>query len=188
MFLNKQDYYQLITFEDYNDVFNDKNDRLRLRLEASAQEFISTYTRQRYDVTKIFIEVISYSDTKAFVVGDVVIYVDVVYTCIADSTGNKPINVNYFSKTDPRNQLIVTTMVDIVLYNAHSLIVPNNVPTVRRIRYNSDSQVRKMDGSAIGTLMAIQNGDIMIDLPIYEDPQRGQNITYGSNLKRNNTY
>ena len=111
-----------------------------------------------------------------------------IFTCIKASDNRYPDDIVYFTQSDPRNGKIVEMLCDIVLYHLHSLIVPNNVPLIRRVRYNNDGQPKKMDGSVMGTLMAIQNGDIMLNIPIYTDENRGQNIIYGSNMKRNYSY
>ena len=113
---------------------------------------------------------------------------NLIFTCIAQSTGNMPDNLTYFIQSDPRAPEIIEIMIKVVLYNIHSLIVPQNIPKIRREQYNNDGQVRKMDGTAIGTLMAYANGDLMPDLPIVSDLQQGQNITWGSQMKRNNSY
>lgn len=231
MFLIEDDYYQVVSEQDFIDLF--ATEKARLKLEKSAQEFISMYIRQRYDVTKVFKEFSDWSLSNTYAIDDFFVYTEtafsatstyvlsdrvsydgniysakgaipsgtfnaadwtlicednLIYTCIAASTGNYPENTTYFTQSDPRNKQIVLVMVDVVLYNANAQIIPNNIPELRRIRYNSNGTLRKGDGSAVGTLMAIQQGDIMIDLPIYADDQEGQIITYGSNLKRNSSY
>jgi hypothetical protein len=233
MFLFRDDYNVLITPEDYNEVTNN-DDSLRLLTEVTAQEFVSMYIRQRYDVVKVFKAWATWAIGTTYAIGDYFKYTEnvfsatatysasdrvsyggfiysakaaistahawditkwnlicndnLVYTCKVISTGNRPDNTTYFTQSDPRNAEIVSIMINIVLYRIHSQIVPNNIPELRRIFFNSDGQPRKMDGSAVGTLMGIQNGDIMLELPIYVDDQQGQNITWGGNMKRNNSY
>lgn len=232
MFLFRDDYDTLITEDDFNEV-TQNNDTLRLLTEVPAQEFVSMYIRQRYDVTQVFKDWKTWSLLTTYVIGDFfrylentfdptatysqgnrvnygeyiysanssispgawdatkwnqICYNNLVWTCIAVSIGNYPDNTTYFIQSDPRNNEIVNIMVNVVLYRIHAQIVPNNIPELRRIYFNSDGQPRNMDGSAVGTLIAIQKGDLMLNLPIYTDDQQGQNITWGSNMKRNNSY
>jgi hypothetical protein len=111
-----------------------------------------------------------------------------IYTCIVAGTSHYPENTIYFTQSDPRDSEIVKAMTITTIYNMQAQIVPGNIPIVWRILFDKDGQWRKMDGSVIGTLVAWQFGDLMPNLPIYTDDQQGQNITWGSNMKRNNTY
>jgi hypothetical protein len=233
MFLFLTDYYNpYITPEDLNEVTGN-DDTIRVQAEPIAQAFVSSYIRQRYDVSKIFKSWTTWSVLKAYIPTDYFKYTEpafsasatyltgarvsyngniyssksgstagvwnvsfwnlicvdnLIFTCILNSTGHYPENTTYFTQTDPRSPEIVDIMIKVVLYNIHSLIVPNNIPKIRREQYNNDGQAKAMDGTAIGTLIAYQKGDLMPDLPIYADAQRGQNITYGSNMKRNTSY
>ena len=111
-----------------------------------------------------------------------------IFTCIAISTAHYPENATYFTQSDPRDSEIVNNMIITVIYKMQAQIVPDNIPTVWRILFDKDGLWKKMDGSVIGTLVAWQFGDLMPNLPIYTDDQQGQNITWGSNMKRNYTY
>lgn len=111
-----------------------------------------------------------------------------IYTCILASTNHYPENVTYFTRTDPRDSEIVRIMTVSSIYNMMAQIVPGNIPTIWRILFDKDGLWKKMDGSVIGTLVAWQFGDLMPNLSIYTDDQQGQNVTWGSNIKRNNSY
>lgn len=145
-----------------------------------------------------------WSVSTTYAVNDVVWYNDIVYTCIAESTGNLPTdtgywtagatysfdgfypeNTTYWTKGDNRNQQIVMYLIDITLYHLHCRINPRNVPDIRAVRYDGMNALQT--GGAIGWLKKVASGDVTADLPAIL-PVQGNSIRYGSVTKNTNTY
>lgn len=88
-------------------------------------------------------------------------------------------NDDYWTQGDNRNQKMLQTVLDVVLYNLHSRIAPTNVPENRLIRY--DNAIAWLKQCAKGT-------DITSGLQRIQ-PRTGTRIRYGSSLpKQNNNY
>jgi hypothetical protein len=111
-----------------------------------------------------------------------------IWTCTAISVGHYPDNTSYFTQSDSRDSEIVRCMIVTTVYNMMPQIVPENIPEIWRKLFNGDGQWKKNDGTVIGTLVAWQAGELDPDLPIYTDDQAGQNITWNSQMRRNNSY
>lgn len=150
--------------------------------------------RTLYYVTLPHLE---YSNTTSYSVGNQVWYKNVVYTCstacknilpttagfwTAGSpytvTATFPDDITIWTQGDNRNQLIVLYLVDITLYHLHARIQPNNVPDIRKIRYDGNGDLEKAH-SAIRWLRECGNGHINADLPNI-DPQQGMSIRWGN--------
>lgn len=86
---------------------------------------------------------------------------------------------DYWTAGDNRNQKMLQTVIDVVLYNLHSRVAPTNVPENRLIRY--DNAIRWLKQCAKGD-------DITSGLQRIQ-PRTGTRIRYGSSLpKQNNNY
>ncbi|MCH7928782.1 MAG: hypothetical protein IID03_12515, partial [Candidatus Dadabacteria bacterium] len=68
--------------------------------------------------------------------------------------------------------------ITMAIFELHKLINPRNIPELR-ITANDD---------AMTLLERISNGKVTADLPIFFDEQKGQNITFDSNLKLRHQY
>jgi hypothetical protein len=77
-FLRKKDYYSLIDSTSI-DVITTATDSLLKERELAAQEEISSYIRHRYDVSKIFKDVLTYSFTTQYYINDLVAWTESVY-------------------------------------------------------------------------------------------------------------
>jgi hypothetical protein len=138
-----------------------------------------------------------YSASTTYAVGNTVWYNDVVYTCTTacknilpttagfwtagatySFTAAYPDDTTKWTQGDNRNQLIVLYLVDITLYHLHARIQPNNVPELRKIRYDGNGDLEKAH-SAIRWLRECGNGHINADLPNI-DPQQGMSIRWGN--------
>lgn len=112
------------------------------------------------------------------------------YYAITASTGNLPTNTTYFIQGDNRPAQIVLFMIDIVLYHLHSRINPQNIPTLRAIRYDNNGANQR--GGAIGWLKMVADGAINAGLPeIIVTPLSngiGRSIQWGSNPSSRNYY
>jgi hypothetical protein len=107
------------------------------------------------------------------------------YTCTADTTGNLPNAVNYFSAGDNRNSKIKQVTIDITLYNLHSKISTRNIPDVRRVRYDGGGNKNDSE-NAITYLVKVQKGDVTPDLPVIVPvEQNSERVSYGSTLNLN---
>jgi len=238
MFLFLTDYINTISNQDLNELLNGDpsmdGDQVRLKQEVWAQNRISSYIRQRYNVALVFAPWLPWSLSASYTIGQYFQYTEnafsttsiyglnarvsynnaiyscttpvttagpfnstnwtyvcddlQIFTCIAASTNNYPDNTAYFSQSDPRDADVIKIMLHIVIYELNNLIVPAQIPEQRWINYNNKGNPRKGDGSAIGTLLGWQEGTLMAYLPIYQDEDMGQSVSWGSNLKRNNSY
>lgn len=80
-----------------------------------------------------------------YLVGDKVIFNAQVYNCIVETNpGDEPSNSAFFAlESDPnwtlctaRDPYLLMIAVDLVLYHIHSSISPNNIPVLRKERYD----------------------------------------------------
>jgi len=90
------------------------------------------------------------------------------YTCTADSINNYPENTAYFSVGDPRNALIFTYTLYIAVYELFKKVQPTMVP---------EWLISSRD-EANEYLKQVARGIVTMSLPIYDDPQKGQEISY----------
>lgn len=103
---------------------------------------------------------------------------------------------NFWMAKDTRDEQLVEKIVDICLYHIHARIAPNNIPKLRSDRYKGAEEDRGHDKdgnilypvySALGWLQGCAKGNITPNLPKIE-PQKGQRIRWGGNIKNNNHY
>jgi signal peptidase I len=137
-----------------------------------------------------------YVNTTSYVVGDVVYYNNIEYTCLLNCKGILPTETGFWSvgsaytltatypdddikwtEGDNRNQQIVMYLLDITLYHLHSRINPRNVPDLRKERYDGNNATQ--NGGAIAWLKRVASGDLTADLPSIL-PQQGVSIRWGN--------
>jgi len=103
---------------------------------------------------------------------------------------------DYWAMGDTRDQKLVETCVNIILYKAHMRVSPRNVPEVREVNYlgqkedriSSNGRVIYPTYSALGWLQAAAIGtDITPHLSTIQ-PTQGLSIRYGGNQKLTNQY
>jgi len=103
---------------------------------------------------------------------------------------------DYWVPGDTRDQKLVETCVNIILYKAHMRISPRNVPEVREVNYlgqkedriTSNGRIIYPTYSALGWLQAAAIGtDITPHLSTLQ-PTQGLTIRYGGNQKLINQY
>lgn len=97
---------------------------------------------------------------------------------ILDLTEWDVVPTNSFIKGDNRSRLIKKILVNLAIFELHKLINPRNIPDLRG----------EAKDDAMNLLKDIKKGTISPDLPIFFDENRGQNITFDSNLKLNHQY
>lgn len=95
------------------------------------------------------------------------------YTAV---TGVYPTNTAW-TFGDNRNLTIATLLIDLCLYDIHSIINPRNVPDLRKDRFDN----------AISFLKGVNKGDFNMDLPSL-GAQKGYHLRAGSNEPFNNIY
>jgi phage gp36-like protein len=78
---------------------------------------------------------------------------------------------------DNKIPIVTKTLVDIVLYDAHAAITPDNIPTLRETRYKN----------AIGWLEKTADGFIAPMLPI-KDTEPSSPLRYGNSLPKEDKY
>lgn len=180
-FLIEQDYKQSIRREILS-IIGQEDEQAIQDAEDAAQELMDGYLAQRYDTSKIFLTVLVYDAAETYLVGDLVYYNDGntgrVYTCIAESTGNFPTDTDYF-KGDTRSKLIISHLLNIVIYSLYASVAPQKLPDIRVKRYEDTES----------WLKRVADGKISPDLPTYP-PETGSadDIQWGSNKKLENGY
>ena len=172
MFLIKNDFIPYIQELDL-DTITDADDSLISQAVLSAVDNMKSYLYPRYDVVKVFIDVLTFDIGAVYVIGQLASYNDELYYCISDSSGNLPTDTNFFTKGDNRNQLIKMYAIDISLYDLHSRICPRNIPEIRFIRYQE----------AMNWLKMVKNSETSIDLPLYPIDDEGDSQSDGIDLK-----
>lgn len=91
--------------------------------------------------------------------------------------GTELTDTDYWTKSDNRNQQMVTYLIDMTLYYIHARLAPNNLPQIRIDRYTNTIQ----------WLMAVGQGNVTSSLPLLQ-PTSGNRIRYGGNIKNQNSY
>lgn len=186
MFLRIQDYWSYIQEDDLNVILSDANGspdtKFLNQSENSAVALVKSYLSPRYDVTKIFPKLKIWSNTTSYTINDWIAYPtieDTIYTALLDNIGKQPdTNTTEWVAEDGRDDLIMSLVIDITLYNIHSRINPRNVPEIRLQRRDE----------AIKWLGMVMQGDVQADLPKLEDDTSGDRIQFGSEIKRENNF
>jgi len=139
-----------------------------------------------------------YNNTTTYIIGNIVWYNDIVYTCLQQSVGiipssntglwsagatysvtagTLPTDTTKWTAGDNRNQQIVMYLVDITLYHLHSRINPRNIPDLRKERYDGNNP--QQNGGAIAWLKRCASGDVTADLPNIL-PNQGNSIRFNT--------
>src|ERR1019366_406144 len=93
------------------------------------------------------------------------------------AVGTYPIDITKWTKGDNRNQMFVTIIMVIVVYNLCSRIAPNNVPEARH-----NAWVK-----ALKDIKDMASGDINAQLPIIQ-PAIGNRIQFGGDQRQINSW
>ena len=83
----------------------------------------------------------------------------------------------YWTKGDNRNQFMLSTMINVVLFYAHQAIAPRNIP--QRVIDNYTKSLMDLQGAA--------KGEFTFRLPLIQ-PKAGSRIRYGGNIRNINSY
>lgn len=189
-FLVKYDFQTLIDQDNLNELTDD-NDTLLEGAIDSAVEKVAGYIRHRYDYDKVFrvVKTFTTDTVTGILTGDRIFQStsELFYVALTDGGTNLATTAD-FTQVDNRNPLIKEITVDVVLYNIHSKISPENIPDVRRTRYDGFGNLKEGD-SAIATLKEIQKGNITLNLPVIEPTvQNTERIAYGSTSNSQYSY
>ena len=121
-----------------------------------------------------------YNSGTNYVVDDYAQYLGSIYVCISDTTGqfNPDAWRAVWVLGDNRDQLMVTSIVDIALWYAHKAIAPSNIPELRIDAYNV----------AIEWFRRLRDGiEQASNMPLIQ-PKQGRRILSDSLVARNNYY
>ena len=156
---------------------------LLAQCEAAARVELSSYLNQRYDLTNVLKDLVLYSPTTTYAVGDLIydaILPDIYEAVNIAPAGTSLTDTFYFRAGDPRNALIIQYLVEIVLFNIHKRISPQNVPAIREIAYDN----------AIRWLIGVQRGNITPKLPSLNNSSGniGGGIEWGQSAPKANNY
>ena len=162
-FIKKIDYKRLIQDKHINQMI-ENNDALLDQSELTGQQMIDTHLRDKYNTSKIFFSIQDFVSGATYVSGQSVWFgsgdTETIYLVTGATSSGNPTGGTGWTKQDNRNALIVTCLLDLSLYEIHSRISPNNIPTIR--------EIRKSD--CMEWLKAISKGKISIDLPLKDNP------------------
>ena len=92
-------------------------------------------------------------------------------------SGTLPTNTTYWISGDNRSQEMVLFLCDLVLWHLYQAIAPQNIPDLRRHRYNE----------AKDWLREAARGEVTAQMT-RKDPIQGSRIRFGGNIKNNNFY
>lgn len=88
------------------------------------------------------------------------------------------LTTTYFVPGDNRNQLLISKVVDMVLYNLSGRISSINAPEIFKDKYRA----------AIRWLEAVSDGKVVLDMTKIQPVNINNNIRAGGNVKQNNSY
>lgn len=94
------------------------------------------------------------------------------YYCTATNTGNLPIDTDFFTAGDNRNQDLLANVVDIALYNMYSRLNNVDIPVIRKERFDGNDS--RQTGGAMGWLKLMTKGQAQPDFPLNEKNQEDQ--------------
>ncbi len=182
MFVQKKDYENQIQ-EKYLEEIITGDYAILTNIEASVKQEISSYLSNRYDITKIILDIEVWDSSKAYAIDTQIVYPTedgtMYVSNVATLAGDEPSISIKWTLQDNRDNYIIMIFIDMVLYHLLSRVSPRMMNQVREARYNNSVKWLK-DASA---------GRIDTNLPI-PDPalDGGSRVLWGSIEKNNNVY
>ncbi|MDX5437889.1 MAG: DUF1320 domain-containing protein [Pontibacter sp.] len=177
MFLIPQDYESIIRNEIRDAIADDRLYNI-LASELAARAEMEGYLRKRFDVAKIFIDVLEWKETEQYTAGQSVYYTDpelgeqLVYKCLQDCKGVAPgAEAVEWELKDERHPSIKMYLLDITVY--HLYTASPVIPQLRVNRYDA----------AIAWLKMVLKDEITPDLPLLAEPPQNTTILLGSRQK-----
>lgn len=181
-YLINRDYHRVLSEED-RDILTFQDDSWTVEsaeLQAADQvkAYLRGYQRAQYDLPKIIIPVMAYDVGKTYAEGEHVTYQNggatFIYVATQQTTGNLPTDNTYWGLGDNRPPMLVSVMVDLVVYDLFSHIMPDNIPEIRENRYKR----------AVKTLEEIRKGELDLDLPKLPEDDEETNLRFSTNKRR----
>lgn len=158
-FLIPSDYYGHIEVEIFNKNRNLKDIAKRQKIERIAMSEMTSYLDRLYDMKKVFQIVDKFQKSEQYQTGSLVQHQGLYFIALQAVSIREPNTAsakNYWKKDDPRSLILVSKLIDMVLYHAAVSEAINLVPELRLERYDN----------AITWLKEAREGKIILDLPI----------------------
>lgn len=160
----RDDIKQVLSQEDYN---------VQQEAVLTAVEEVKSYLAGTYDVDKIFISLLPFHPSTQYALGDYVYNTaDVIYEALVDNPGGDLTVTTNWKAADPRNKMIVASVVAIALYRLYTHIMPNNIPDLRVKQYDD----------TIAWLNKVMKGQTNLQLPVIVGEERAT-FRLGGNQK-----
>lgn len=181
-FLTKRDFASKIK-DDQLDIITEADDTLIDDVEAAAIKLMGSYLSARYDTAKIFLNYLPFTAGEANPIGTVLYDLanNAFYTVKTADAGDDLTNADHYTKGDPRDALVRSHLVDIVLYELFCRIKPRFIPEYR---------IQRRD-DVVKWLKDVQDprNNVNADLPLLEFQTRtGNDISWNSRPKQYNKY
>lgn len=145
--------------------------------EAAAVSYMVAKLNNRYDISKLFPTITTWSGSTAFTIGQFCFSNDKIYEALTNNTNKNPATETAdWKENDTRDQLLVVYCVNITIYFLLERINPRKI----------SEDVMNAFASASEWLDDVKNGDENPAFPLLTDG--ASNIPYGSNEKIEHYY
>jgi len=178
-FINDEDVYQQIKQDLLLDIIADQTERQKKikKAEAAVLKQIRSKAGKWYDMDAVLVNIKQWVDTKLYAVGESVYDDGIIYNCTVANTNMKPsVNATEWLPTDPRHDLLVMYVCDMILYHLHSSVNSRKIPDIRKERYKE----------AVGWLEMVADRTESPDFT--EADTDSELVIWGSNEKQENYY
>lgn len=174
MFLFDEDYSSQVR-DEVLEIISDSNDEItRQDAELKAQSLIETYLNNRYDLRKIFLDVLAWNNSATYNADNLIHHEGKTYYALQASTGATPGSApEHWQLGDKRNKHIISITIDIVLYK---LYTSNNTRAI-------PSHVERNYDDALSWLEKVSAGKIGPNLPLLPK-DTGNPVKAGSEPKQ----
>ena len=173
-FLTDEDIQQQLKKDLLLDVLPDEKERLRKikKAEGAAIKQVKAKSGKWYNTAALFINIEQWKPDKLYPEGAHIYDVDTIYVCMVENSNATPAeNPDIWHESDPRHELLVMYVTDMLIYHLHSSVNPRKIPELRRDRYKE----------AIGWLEMIADHTENPDFPTLEDEEDDDGIIWGGN-------
>lgn len=158
-FLIPTDYYGHIEVEIFNKNRNLKDVKKRQRIERIAMSEMESYLDSRYDMEQVFKIIAAWQKDELYELGQRVQHKGLYFIALKTTSLREPNTTTaqgYWKQDDPRSLILISKLIDIILYHASVSEAINLVPELRLERYDN----------AIKWLKEARDGMITLNLPI----------------------
>lgn len=172
-FIRTSDIENAIRSEHLNAITDNDPNIVNDAIAASETE-IKSYLRGKYNIDKLFPAIPDHVLSNTYEIGSIVF--DPVggkyYVANEAIPAETALDDDKWIEGDPRDQLIVEFMVDLILYRIHSRVAPQQIPSHRIVRRDD----------AIAFLKRAAKYDVTVGWD-QDDETNPSSITWGSNTK-----